>query len=91
VNTGLYNVVVVQPASNPGNLWVITLLVPAPLGPPAAANTGQIQVNAAHTTVTAIAVSITSSAGAVDNSFTLSFELASDTTIATQLPVQIKL
>jgi hypothetical protein len=89
VNPGLYNVKVIQPASNPGSLWTVSLFVPTQV--PAGSNSGTVQVNAANTTVTALAVSIASLAGAAPTSFTFRVELASNTATATELPVPIKL
>ena len=91
VNAATYNVRVIQPTSNPGNLWTISLFVPTPnatLG----SNAGQVTTTLANTTLTnGIVVQITSAAGATNNSFILRVELASNTTIATELPVPIEL
>jgi hypothetical protein len=89
VNAGLYNVVVAPPASNPGALWTIALFAPSPTS--AGSNTGTIQTNTPNTTVTNIVVAVTSAAGAVNSSFTLTVELASNTATATALPVSIAL
>jgi len=89
VNPGTYNVKVIQPTSNPGNLWTVALLAPTPQPP--TGNAGTIIVNSANTNVTALAASVGSLAGAAPSSFTFRIELASNTTIATELPVPIKL
>ena len=88
VNAGVYNVKVVPPTTNPGNLWSVSLFVPTQS--PSGSNTGTVTTSSPNTTVTAIAVQVNSLAGAVNTTFTLRVELQSNTTIATELPVPLK-
>lgn len=89
VNAGNYNVKVIQPSSNPGNLWTISLFVPTPN---AQTGVGTITTTLPNTNLTnGIVVQVNSAAGAVNNSFTLHVESAANATIATELPVPIKL
>lgn len=88
VNATTYNIKVIQPTTNPGNLWTISLLTPTP-NP--ATGIGTITTNLPNTNVTqGILVQVSSQTGAVNNAFTLHVEQTANTSIATELPVPIK-
>lgn len=80
VKHGDYNVKVLPLTNDPLNLWKVTLFT-----------SSQVTTTLDNTTLTGVAVTVTAQNNAAPNSFTLRVESKTNTTIATELPVPIKL
>ncbi len=80
VNQGSYNIKIAQPTNDPNKLWTVKLFTSPSL------NVGQD-----NSTVKGIAVTVTAQANAPDSAFVFRVESQADNTIATELPVPIKL
>jgi hypothetical protein len=80
VNHGDYNVKVLPLTNDPQNLWTVKLFT-----------SSQVSPTQDNSTFSGIAVTVTALANAAPNAFTLRVESKANTSIATELPVPIKL